>query len=171
MVGVKIEVKGSKAADAALAEAVARIDNPRELYDDIGVMLTGSTQFRFETETDPEGNPWPMSLRVQLEGGKTLTDTGFLASSITHEVGDDSVAVGTNAIQAAIHQHGGVIKAKTAKGLRFRPLGGNSDIIRKSVTMPRRAFLGVDPDDEKGVIELVEGYIGEPLHSGGSDAR
>ncbi len=167
MSGASIRIEGSDEANAALAATAARLDNPRDLYDDIGLLLIASTQKRFETETDPQGSPWPVSLRVQMEGGKTLQDKGHLVNSIVREVHDSGVAVGTNVIYAAIHQHGGVIKAKTAKGLRFRPLGSNADIIRKSVTMPRRAFLGLDQDDEQGIKQLTELWISEPLAQGG----
>lgn len=170
MVGISIRVEGSEKASAELMAAADRLDNPMPLYDDIGLMLVASTQQRFEMETDPQGNPWPQSIRVQLEGGKTLTDTGRLAGSITNETDAAGLEVGTNEIHAAIHQQGGTIRAKTKRGLRFRPLGANSDIIRQSVTIPRRAFLGLDDQDEADITRLVAEYVGGAFE-GGLDAR
>jgi hypothetical protein len=38
---------------------------------------------RFATATDPKGRPWKPSLRAQLEGGQTLSDTGRLRRSFS----------------------------------------------------------------------------------------
>ena len=78
---------------------------------------------------------------------------------ITEEASDSGVAVGTNVIYAAIHQLGGVIKAKTAKGLIFTPVGENAPVIVKSVTMPARPYLGVSAGDEEGIIEICRDWL------------
>lgn len=163
MTGISIRVDGLDRANQALASAARRIEDPLPLYIAIGDALVVSTLERFDTETDPQGSPWPMSLRVMMEGGKTLTDTGVLRGSITREADAGGVSVGTNDIRARIHQEGGVIRAKTAKGLRFAPMGANQDIIRRSVTMPRRAFLGLDDEDLAEIERLAGNYIMDPL--------
>jgi phage virion morphogenesis protein len=159
MAGVSTRIDGKEAALAILAKAVSALEAPKPLFDEIGAMLGLSTQMRFEREQDPDGNPWPASLRAQFSGGKTLTDTGRLAASITHEATDDGVAVGTNVIYAAIHQMGGTIRAKTSKGLRFRAGGNGGWVTKMSVDIPQRAFLGVDQDDEKAIMALSEDYL------------
>lgn len=131
--------------------------------------MVASVAERFRQETDPEGNPWPQSLRVKLEGGKTLTDKGILAGSVTHEASSRSVEIGTNDPRAAIHQFGGVIRAKTAKGLRFRPMGSNSFVIVQSVTMPRRAFLGIDGEDINTINRLAGEFVAEAFGQAGLD--
>lgn len=166
MVGVRFELDGSEAALAALGEAAARLDDPMPLYDEIGSMLVVSTQDRFEREESPDCTPWPMSIRVLTEGGKTLSDTRRLVNSMTHEASRDGVAVGTNVIYAAPHQTGATIKAKTAKGLRFQVAGGW--VTKQSVEIPQRAFLGLDADDVKAIGDIAGDYLTEPL--GGSDA-
>lgn len=165
MVGVRFELDGSEAALAALTAAAARLDDPMPLYDEIGSMLVVSTQQRFEREEAPDGTPWPMSIRVLTEGGKTLSDTRRLHNSMTHEASNDGVAIGTNVIHAAIHQTGGTIRAKTSKGLRFKVAGGW--VTRQSVEIPQRAFLGLDTDDEKAIGDIAGDYLGQPL--GGVD--
>ena len=170
MTGARMEIDGSEAALAALGQAAARADRPRELWDAVGQALVDSTQNRFETETDPEGNPWPDSLRKLVEGGRTLTDTARMVSSLTHEPSDAGVAVGTNAIQAAIHQMGGTIRAKTSKGLRFRAPGKGGWMTKSKVTMPRRAFLGLDDEDEAEITAIAGDWLMLPL-GGGADVR
>lgn len=163
MTGAAIRVDVIDTASKALGEAIKRLDDPSELYSRIAKHLLASTQRRFETETDPDGNPWPKSVRAAATGGKTLRDKGNFYRSITTEIYDDGLAVGTNAIQGAIHQYGGVIKAKNGKGLAFKPFGSNSPVFVKSVTMPRRAYLGMDNEDERAVIEISEEYIFRPF--------
>jgi len=167
MVGEFIRVGGTDKASKNLSDAVKHLDQPHDLYSDIATALVASTVKRFETETDPQGSSWPPSVRALAQGGKTLRDTGNLYRSIQAEIYQDGLAVGSNAIQAGIHQHGGVIKAKTKRGLSFRPLGANSNIIVKSVTMPRRAFLGLDDQDERDIIAISESYLAAPLNQRG----
>lgn len=162
MAGVRMELEGAEAALAALGEAAARLEQPKGLYDEIGRLLTVSTQHRFETEKDVDGTPWPKSIRVLTEGGKTMTDTSALAGSITWEASDTGVAVGTNVIYAAIHQLGGTIEAKTPGGLRFA-VGGGFAVVQ-SVTMPKRSFLGLDADDEAEIEAAAQDYILAPFN-------
>ena len=60
---------------------------------------------RFRTATDPWGRPWKPSLRAQLEGGQTLSDTGRLRRSFSvQNVTARGFAIGTNVRYAAPHQ-------------------------------------------------------------------
>lgn len=112
--GVRFELAGSEEALGRLGAAVAATDDKRGLFDAIGAALVVSTQDRFERETGPDGEKWPASLRARTTGGKTLTDKGMLVGSLTHNATDAMVEIGTNLIYAAIHQLGGVIRAKGA---------------------------------------------------------
>jgi phage virion morphogenesis protein len=168
--GVRLDLTGADEALAFLGEAAAKAGRPRDLYDQVGAALVASTQARFEREQDPDGNPWPASLRATLEGGRTLTDTARLVSSLTHEASDAGVAVGTNVIYAAIHQLGGTIRAKTSKGLRFRSPGNGGWVTRHEVEMPRRAFLGVDEEDEQEIEFIAAAFLGAEIEGGGDVA-
>lgn len=159
MTGVRLELTGSEEALAVLGDAAGRADKPRELYDQVGASLVVSTQMRFEREQDPDGNPWPASLRALTTGGRTLTDSARLVQSITHNPNDAGVEIGTNVIYAAIHQQGGVIRAKTSKGLRFRGPGNGGWITKQEVTIPQRAFLGVDDEDEDEIGALAGTWL------------
>jgi len=170
MSGVRFELTGKEETLGVLGEAVGRTEDKRGLMDAVGAALVTSTEHRFETESDPEGNPWPDSLRKTVEGGRTLTETARLVSSLTHEASESSVAVGTNVVYGAIHQTGGTIRAKTARGLRFRGAGGGW-VTRQSVTIPRRAFLGLDREDEAEIPALAADWLGAENDKGGGDAR
>lgn len=112
----------------------------------------------FERGVDPYDRPW---LPNQLRGGQTLRDTGRLLNSIAPSmVTQDGFRLSTNVKYAAIHQYGGIIKAKTSKGLVFRlrvgtvAFGARGQRLKRtrgmyrwarvmSVRIPRRSFLPI----------------------------
>jgi phage virion morphogenesis protein len=158
MTGIGIEIRVDDAQVAkAFAAAQAQTADTRPLMEQIGASLLLSTQMRFENERGPDGNPWPKSLRVTIAGGKTLRDQGHLYQSLTYNATADRVEVGSNRIYAAIHQLGGVIRAKAGGLLKFR-IGGMW-ISKKSVKIPARPFLGVDRDDEASIAEIVGDWL------------
>lgn len=77
----------------------------------LGRALKSGAQLRFRSMTGPDGTQWPKSRRA-AGGGQTLSMTRRLRNSITFAATRDSVTVGTNVLYAAIHQFGGIIKAK-----------------------------------------------------------
>ena len=165
---VELDDEQVRSALRRLLAAGEAIDRPGGVLDVIGARLETSTQHRFETETDPDGKPWPPSLRAKEEEGQTLTDTGRLRASITHRLGPGEVAVGTNVVYAAVHQFGGetgprTIRARNAKALAFPGRGGEI-IFRKSVRhpgskIPRRAFLGLDAGDRAMILETIHARL------------
>lgn len=163
MSGYSIHLEGSTAIEA-LASVVKRLEHPLPLFDEIGRMLTVSTQQRFETGIDPDGNPWPKSLRATLTGGRTMVDTTRLVSSITHIADETGVEVGSAVIYAGVHQRGDTIRAKNAPFLHFKHGEGWAKVT--SVTMPRRAFLGLDDDDERAIIDIAGDFLTAPLGAG-----
>ena len=164
--GVRIELKAD-AALAALARAYRQADNPRGLFDNIGMSLVVSTQARFDRGAGPDGSPWPPSLRAIAESGKTLIDSARLMQSITFEATDTGVAVGTNVIYAAVHQFGATIRPVKADKLRFRI--GDRYVATDEVTIPARPFLGLDDDDEREIEAIAGDWLLGP--KGLNDAR
>jgi len=158
--GVRIEVKGAEEALGTLSEAVARTEHPRDLFDAIGASLVVSTQRRFEIGEDPDGSPWPASIRVLLQGGRTLIDTANLLRSITHEASDAGVAVGTDVAYAATHQFGATIRPVRARSLVFRLGGANTPLVfAREVTIPARPFLGLDAEDEEEIEAIAADWL------------
>ncbi|MDO5648861.1 phage virion morphogenesis protein [Paracoccus sp. (in: a-proteobacteria)] len=141
---------------AQLTAAMRAASDLSPLLEDIGEQMTNSARERIgETNTAPDGTPWPKSFRVTVaQGGKTLYDTGDLYRRITSRVVGQEVHVGSNLPYAAVHQFGATITAKTAKGLSFR-LADGTKVLVGSVTIPARPYLGISRDDEEVIGDLV----------------
>lgn len=168
MAGASYKVTVDDAAvQAALTALLARADDATPAFAAIGESLVTSTQHRFETGTDPDGSAWPVSLRAALQNGQTLADSGRLKDSLTYRAAPQSVEVGTNVIYAAIHQFGGVIRAKSAKALAFT-LANGAFVLARQVTMPRRAFLGLDSEDRQEIPATVADWLGGAWSPGGA---
>lgn len=103
-----------------------------------------STQDRFRSEKDPQGNRWIPSLRAILKGGQTLTDTARLRKSITGKGTASRAMWGTNVVYARRHNFGDSI----VRGSRS---GG----------MPKRQFVGLNRDDEAEIKEIIEDALKE----------
>lgn len=161
MAGISIRVVGAEQSAEKAREAAARAGDLSPAWDEVGSALVVSTQQRFEEGKGPDGNPWPPSIRVLTEGGKTLLDRGTLRSSITHQVIGDGVMVGTSLISAAVHQFGATIRPVRAERLHFM-IGGNS-VFAQQVTIPARPFLGVDSEDEAMIAGILESYVAAPV--------
>ncbi|MGL4709437.1 MAG: phage virion morphogenesis protein [Aeromonas veronii] len=136
--------------------------NLAPLLKDIAATGESSTRARFADEEGPDGQKWVASLRKQLHGGTTLTGDGGHLSAIQSDYSGTEARWGSNRIYAAIHQFGGVIKAKTSKGLAFTLANGDG-VITQSVTMPARPFLGINKDDEEDIVHLVRKYVNEAM--------
>lgn len=125
--------------------------------------LRTSTIERFQAEKSPEEKKWKQSIRAREEGGKTLTKSTALRSSIRSEASADGLAIGTNDIRAATHQFGDtrIIKAKRKKALRFRINGRWVSKKEVKVTIPARPFLGVSEEDEEEIKKLLSQALEE----------
>ena len=166
-----------RADDAELQRALKRmrrwVGDMTDTMDAIGARLETSTKHRFETEKAPSGEPWKPSAASYDRGpapgsvgnedrGQTLTETGRLRASITHNVrGSDAVAVGTNVKYAAIHQFGGQTKPRTIRPRSKKALswpGARHPV--KSVRhpgskVPARPFLGISSGDRDAILRIV----------------
>jgi phage virion morphogenesis protein len=171
--GIRLEAKD---ALAALAGIAARVEHPRPMWAAIGASLVTSTQRRFETGTDPAGNPWPPSIRALTTGGKTLVLSARLMQSLTYNAWDNGVEEGTNLIYARIHQLGGLIKqaARTAiLHFKFNARTGHTRFAKpgkanfaqkaqigaREIRIPARPYLGLDDDDEREIVAIGEDWL------------
>lgn len=157
---VSIRIESNLPMVGRLFRALEQIGgNPQPLLEDIAFWGENSTRERFREQRDPSGQQWKPSLRVQTTGGKTLTKDGHLGDSITSAADRRSAQWGTNRIYAAIHQFGGVIKAKGTGGLRFKI--GERWSNKRQVTIPKRAFLGLSTADERDILDLVSDHLSD----------
>ncbi|WP_299440171.1 phage virion morphogenesis protein [uncultured Rhodospira sp.] len=157
MTGISIQVSAADIAARGIDAIVARAGDLTPAMDSVGQMMRASVQHRFEAGVDPDGNPWPPSVRALAEGGQTLVDRGHLRDSVTHEAGPTSVRQGTNLVYARIHQLGGTIRAKTAKALMFK-IGGRMVQVQQ-VSIPARPYLGLSAEDRAEAGEIIADWI------------
>lgn len=149
---------------AAAEEAFRRLGDlardPSEGLDAVGRVLKTKAQLGFHTGTDPYGNPWaPLKSR----SGQPLRDKGHLMNSFDYQVEGNSVVIGTNLPYAPTHQHGAVIKPKSAdpKGRLFFLVNG-VPVFAKSVTIPAREMLplnGLPTDWEEDAVDALGAVI------------
>ena len=109
----------------------------REVWDSIGEQLKIQTEKRFTTETDPDGNAWtPLSEKYQKRKAKKanyqklLQFSGQLLDTLAYQSDDYGVKFGSNKIYARTHQYGDAKRG-----------------------IPKRAFLGINEDDIKAIVE------------------
>lgn len=131
-----------------------------KVMQDIANKLEQSTRQRFISQTGPDGKKWQPSLRAKLTGKRTLILDRHLLDSVAHDSGSDFAQVSVNRVYAAIHQFGGVIKAKNGKGLRFQLANGDF-VMRKSVTLPARPYMGISQQDENWILKRIKRAIDE----------
>ncbi|WP_111860008.1 phage virion morphogenesis protein [Acinetobacter sp. CFCC 10889] len=141
-----------------------QVEDPSDLWRDIGDILVHNTQQRIQTGIGTDDKPWQKSWRAQVQGGQTLRDTGRLHNSILVRISGNKIVVGTNVVYAPLMHFGGTIKPKNGTYLKFKtPLGGWVQL--KSVTIPARPFLGISVDDSQEILFEIEEYLREALNS------
>lgn len=176
MSGIRMELLGQEAALGELGGYIARARDPRGMFENIGAMLTTSTQHRFDTGIGVDGSPWPPSLRVKKHGGKTLLLSARLYRSFSYQASAGGLEFGTNVIYAALLHFGGdvahaartaVLHFKTNKrtGQSRFAKPGKADRARKATIgahtshMPARPFVGLDDDDDRSILRIAEAWL------------
>lgn len=112
---VRVEIMdgGVRAAFDRLRKGLVLGGTMKPAMENIGRVLKTGAQLRFRSTSGPDGAQWVKSWRASHEGGQTLSGPRRrLRNSITYDAQAGSVAVGTNVVYAAIHQFGGIIRAK-----------------------------------------------------------
>jgi len=165
---------------AGLDDLVDRLEHPGILLQEIGEELVDSTDRRFETSTAPDGTRWApnseTTILQYLEGksgaiGKTgrltkkgagavmakrplIGETRNLSTTISYQVvdGGRTLLVGSPQKYAAV-QHFGADKGSLG---RNAPWGD----------IPARPIFGISPEDERTILELIEGYLGASPRNG-----
>ena len=142
----------------AVAALIGKSTRLQPAFEEIGSSLVSSTQARFESEVSPDGKSWPELSPAYAKSGATkrrpggrgtehiLRNRGYLFGSITYLASPIDVAVGSNRKQTAIQQ-----------------LGGTEDMAPGPAAIPARPFLGVSPDDENEIGEILTFHFAEVL--------
>lgn len=151
MSGVSIQIDiDDRQIQAALSKLIALGQNLSPVMQAIAFDGEKSTKDRFRDSKAPDGSTWKPNVR----GNKTLILTSELVNSITRHSGADFAEWGSNVIYAAIHQFGGVIRAKNKPYLVFKVPGGRLRRV-KQVTMPARPYLGLNAEDEENILDII----------------
>jgi phage virion morphogenesis protein len=135
----------------------------------IGTALVKTSDERFQTKREPFGAPWAKLLPAYADikrGSGILFASGTLVRSLTYQVNGSNVIVGSNVIYAAVHQFGATITAKNAPALAFQlgargPRGGirKAFVHVQSVHIPARPYLGFGPNDQRTVMDVLQGEV------------
>lgn len=129
---------------------------PTELMTAIAALGESQTRRRIsEEKTAPDGTPW----EPNSQGTPILVETGqHLLYSVAWTASASEAEWGAAWEHAHVHQNGAVIVPKNAKALVFQ-LGGKT-VAAKSVSIPARPFVGLSPENEQEIIDLVTDVLG-----------
>lgn len=103
---LSIEVTGADELRADLANALHRLQNPRDLMVRLGAVFEANINRRFATKRDPQGQPWaPLTESTQASyaaedkgarRGTLLERTRQMRKSLAANAGNDFVELGMN---------------------------------------------------------------------------
>lgn len=112
---LSIEVTGNDELRRQLADALARLERPRDLMVALGAILESNIEQRFDSKRDPSGQPWaPLAQSTRdkydredtqksgpkagkvVRRGTLLERTRQMRDSLAANAGDDFVEVGMN---------------------------------------------------------------------------
>lgn len=161
-VQVKVKVSGDRRRLMKRLAMMADVD-VKGINRTIAEGIRTSTMQRFRVEKDPEGRKWEPSIRARQTGGKTLTQTGRMKTSIRSTASAEGWAVGTNDIKAATHQFGDerTIRPRRGPVLRFQVDGKWVSAHQVHVRIPARPFLGISEEDDKMIQKELEAAVEE----------
>lgn len=160
-----IQVQGLDTVQNQLLRLAQRGANLTPLLKNMGEQVLNSTQERFESSTDPDGNRWASNSPVtfaRLLGSRHTNKSGkinargvsrvmskkplilshTLQGSIRYQLNGQSVMVGTNMVYAKMMHFGGTKSA-------FPHLWGD---------IPARPFLGISASDKQVLERMVVDY-------------
>lgn len=160
-----IQVQGLDTVQNQLRRLAERGANLTPLLKNMGEQVLNSTQERFESSTDPDGNRWASNSPVtfaRLLGSRHTNKSGkinargvsrvmskkplilshTLQGSIRYQLNGQSVMVGTNMVYAKMMHFGGTKSA-------FPHLWGD---------IPARPFLGISASDKQILERMVVDY-------------
>lgn len=160
---IRVDVTTDQVSRAFLALAGA-VDDLTPLMQDVGEYLLTSTKDNFASGTAPDGTGWAPRSQTTLDayaargdkpkGGPLVGVTRALSATIAYEAGSDHVDWGSNMIYAAVMQFGA---AKGAFGI-----AANGSSIPWG-TIPARPFLGIGPEDEANILDIVAEYLEDAI--------
>lgn len=153
-----IEATGLDTVQARLDQLIRTMFDMTPLSAAVGATVESQVRKRIQREkTDPKTGvawaPWSEKYARTRHGGQSLLmSTGALRDSIQFVTHGDEVEVGSNLVYAARHQYGDNGDAGSLGDL----VGG----------IPARPFLGLTPENEVEVRQVVKKFLDEVLDGG-----
>lgn len=155
---IKIETHSQLVLDA-FNRLIAAGQEPRAMLDAIGMEMESRVSARFETKTDPAGNPWapwkPSTVKSYPKSGannRLLDRFNDMLGSLNHQVDDDSVFIGFGAAASGGFSYPEAHERGTEK-------------------MARRGMLTADPDsgtlgagDEEAIVGVLRTTLESALN-------
>lgn len=192
-VAVVVTLSGIEKPMRAIARLQQLAASPRPLWQAFGQYGETSTRLRFKNQAGPDGVRWKPSARVREKGGQTLVLKSRLMRSVTHNANNSGTEWGSNVVYARIHQLGGKIdKLAYSSTLRLRTTASGTLLRQKdhanlsvfarathkraverrytvgahSITMPARAYLGVNAQDVREMRRIGGEVFGDVVRGG-----
>ncbi|HCR3993474.1 TPA: phage virion morphogenesis protein [Morganella morganii] len=129
--------------------------DPKVITRAVAAVLASESEDAFAAQADPStGTPWaPLTPRYQAKlersgrNGPMLQRTqGGLATSLSTSYDATSAAIGSNKVQSAIHQYG---------GLPSMPPG--------PAAIPARKYMGLSPQGINDIVDIINQKHAEAL--------
>jgi len=167
---IKIDVTTDQIR-AALERMVAAYGDLSPLMAEIGETMVQRTQDNISAGVSPDGTPFAPRSQTTLDAyaraepakvpaGGPLVLTGTMRDQIAYEAASDHVDWGSNAIQAAV-MHFGAEQGEFGAWIGRDKNGQLGFSTLPWGDIPARPFLGIGPDDETAVLEVIEGWLQE----------
>ena len=122
--------------DPTLRRAAQSLKDKRPLLEAMGLQLESLTKRSFN---EPALRPIPWPAKSDGSPARLRKNQLLVRSPRVSSVTQSTVTVSSDRPYAAIHQRGGIIRAKPGKSLAFE-IGGRT-IFAKKVTIPARPFF------------------------------
>ena len=144
---VKISIVSDSGLDAALLALTKNIQKSGPAFKEIGEELLDTTKERFSDEQSPDGSRW--------QDNAPTTKQKKRHTKILQEMGESGGLLGSLSYKA---RHLGVEVGTPKKYGRIHQLGGQAG-RGHSVTIPKRAYLGISDSDAQEIREIIDDHI------------
>ncbi len=149
----------------SLQRAAEALGDLTALNQDMGEFMLESTERNFREGTSPDGTPWAPKSMATMEAYRRREAKGLngpvparpligpskaLSTTIAYEADATGLSWGSNMIYAAVMQLG-ASKGQFGTTSRGSPIPWG--------TIPPRPFLGIGPEDELGLLAIIEEYM------------
>lgn len=158
------------AVEGDLKKLAQKIKNLRPAFKSIGEHLLLSTENRFDTSTDPDGNKWaPLKVRTYHQAytagndgrknkRKTHTKRGKMTAAFQRYLERKKILIGSGQLKDSISPRAtntGLIVGTPKKYAAVHQLGGSAGRKGKQFEMPARPFLGISKQDEADILDEI----------------